>query len=64
MGWTIHHPKGLLYHDPGKAFQGYTLVSMSGGKDAFLIDMEGGSAIAGTVRGHLVRIPAGERQTC
>ena len=41
MGWTIHHPNGLLYHDAGNAFQGYTLVSMSGGKDAFLIDMEG-----------------------
>ena len=41
MGWTIHHPKGLLYHDPAKAFPGYTIISMSNGKDAFLIDMEG-----------------------
>ena len=41
MGWTIHHPNGLLYHDPVKAFPGYTLVSLSSGRDAYLVDMEG-----------------------
>ena len=41
MGWSVHHPQGLLYHDGTRAFQGYTLISMSGGKEAFLVDMEG-----------------------
>ena len=41
MGWSVHHPQGLLYHDGAHAFQGYTLISMSGGKEAFLVDMEG-----------------------
>ena len=41
MGWTIHHPKGLLYKDSAQAFEGYTLIAMSGGKEAFLIDMDG-----------------------
>lgn len=41
MGWSIHHPRGLLYHDASQAFQGYTLLAMSGGNTAYLIDMEG-----------------------
>ena len=41
MGWSQHHPRGLLYHDASKAFQGYTLIAMSGGNTAYLIDMEG-----------------------
>ncbi len=41
MGWSIHHPKGLLYHDASQAFPGYTLIAMSGGDTAYLIDMEG-----------------------
>ena len=41
MGWTDHHPKGLLYHDASRAFQGYTLLAMSGGNTAYLVDMDG-----------------------
>lgn len=41
MGWSIHHPQGLIHHDSSKAFDGYTLFSMSGGTQAYLIDMDG-----------------------
>ena len=41
MGWSKHHPSGVIHHDPAQAFEGYTLFSMSGGQDAYLIDMEG-----------------------
>ncbi len=41
MGWTVHHPQGLLHYDPGRAFDGYTLIAMSGGENAYLIDMQG-----------------------
>ena len=41
MGWSKHHPSGMIHHDPAQAFEGYTLFSMSGGQDAYLIDMEG-----------------------
>ena len=50
---------------PAKAFQGYTLVSMSGGKEAFLIDMEGRVCHRWHSRGrHLLRLPAGATATC
>jgi hypothetical protein len=41
MGWSINHKQGLLHHDASRAFQGYTLISMSGGLDSRLVDMEG-----------------------
>ena len=41
MGWSIHHKTGLLHHDDSRAFHGYTLIAMSGGDTAYLIDMEG-----------------------
>lgn len=41
MGWSHHHPRGLLHHDASRAFPGYTLIAMSGGDTAYLIDMEG-----------------------
>ena len=41
MGWSKHHQSGIIHHDPSQAFEGYTLFSMSGGQDAYLIDMEG-----------------------
>ena len=42
MGWSIHHPKGLIHHTPAACYRGYTLFSVThGGKDAYLIDMEG-----------------------
>ena len=41
MGWSKYHPNGLIHHDPAQASEGHTLFSMSGGQDAYLIDMEG-----------------------
>jgi hypothetical protein len=41
MGWSVHHQSGLIHHDAAKAFAGYTLIAMSGGTDAYLIDMAG-----------------------
>ncbi len=42
MGWSIHHPVGLIHHTPSACQRGYTLFSTTrGGKDAYLIDMEG-----------------------
>ena len=40
MGWSIN-PSGLHQHKPGRAFQGYTLFSTTGGDDAYLVDMDG-----------------------
>lgn len=42
MGWSIHHPVGLIHHTPAACQRGYTLFSTTrGGRDAYLIDMEG-----------------------
>lgn len=41
MGWSKHHAVGLIYHDPRRAFQGYTLIANSGGRDAHLVDTRG-----------------------
>ena len=42
MGWSIHHPVGLIHHTPSACYRGYTLFSTThGGKDAYLVDMEG-----------------------
>ena len=41
MGWSIHHPVGLIHHSPMYSYKGYTLVSTNGGKFAALLDMEG-----------------------
>ncbi|MDX1440768.1 MAG: aryl-sulfate sulfotransferase, partial [Rubricoccaceae bacterium] len=41
MGWSIHHPQGLIHYDSRKAFEGYTLFSVTGGTQAYLIDMDG-----------------------
>ena len=42
MGWSIHHPVGLIHYTPTACYRGYTLFSTThGGKDAYLIDMEG-----------------------
>ena len=42
MGWSIHHPIGLIHHTPAATYRGYTLFSTTrGGKDAYLIDMNG-----------------------
>ena len=41
MGWSVYHKQGLIHYDRAGAFEGYTLIAMSGGTDAFLVDMEG-----------------------
>ncbi len=41
MGWSIHHPIGLIYYAPQHCYLGYTLVTTTGGNHATLIDMEG-----------------------
>lgn len=42
MGWSIHHPVGLIHYTPTACQRGYTLFSTTrGGKDAYLIDMRG-----------------------
>ena len=42
MGWSSHHPTGLIYYAPQHCYRGYTLTSNSrGGYHANLFDMEG-----------------------
>jgi hypothetical protein len=41
MSWTKTRKLGLVYHDPTKAFQGYTLFASVRGRQASLIDMDG-----------------------
>ena len=41
MGWSSHHPKGLIYYAPQHCYRGYTLTSNSRGHDAQLVDMDG-----------------------
>ena len=41
MGWSNHHPNGLIHHSPQGAYRGYTLITNVSGHDSRLIDMEG-----------------------
>ncbi len=42
MGWSTHHPVGLIYSAPQHCYRGYTLViTTRGNYHANLIDMEG-----------------------
>ncbi|PKB72423.1 MAG: hypothetical protein BZY87_00290 [SAR202 cluster bacterium Io17-Chloro-G6] len=41
MGWSLHHPHGLIYYAPQYCHRGYTLFANLRGNDANLIDMEG-----------------------
>ena len=42
MGWSSHHPTGLIYYAPQHCYRGYTLTNNSRGSlYADLIDMEG-----------------------
>lgn len=41
MGWSAHHPTGLIHYAPLHCYRGYTLVANVSGHDANLIDMEG-----------------------
>ena len=41
MGWSVNRPTGLTFHIPGSSTKGYTLLTPSGDRSAYLIDMEG-----------------------
>ena len=41
MGWSNHHPNGLIHYSPQGAYRGYTLITNVSGHDSRLIDMEG-----------------------
>ena len=41
MGWSLHHPNGLIYYASQNCYRGYTVFSNLRGHDANLIDMEG-----------------------
>ena len=41
MGWSAHHPTGVIDNSPRNSYRGYTLFSNLGGQKAYLIDMEG-----------------------
>ena len=41
MGWSPHHPTGLIHCSPTRCYRGYTLLCTGGGKHAYLVDMEG-----------------------
>ena len=41
MGWSVHHPVGLIHYSPSRCYRGYTLLCTGGGQQAFLIDVQG-----------------------
>ncbi len=41
MGWSVHHPQGLIYHAAQQCYQDYALIANAMGQHAYLIDMEG-----------------------
>ena len=41
MGWSLHHPVGLIHYSPMFSYKGYTLVFANSGKFAALLDMDG-----------------------
>ncbi len=41
MGWSTHHPAGLIHYSTHNSYRGYTLFSNLGGQQTHLIDMEG-----------------------
>ena len=41
MGWSQHHPVGLIYSAPQHCYRGYTLISNNRGRYAYLIDLDG-----------------------
>ncbi|MBT6444617.1 MAG: PQQ-binding-like beta-propeller repeat protein [Acidimicrobiaceae bacterium] len=41
MGWSVNRATGLTHHDPDESTFGYTLVTPSNGRDAYLLDIEG-----------------------
>lgn len=41
MGWSVNRPTGLTFHQPSLSTKGYTLVTPSNDRSAYLIDMGG-----------------------
>jgi hypothetical protein len=41
MGWSTHHPTGLIHYSPSNSYRGYTLFTNLGGHQTNLIDMDG-----------------------
>lgn len=42
MGWSRHHPLGLIHANPQRSYRGYTLLAANrGGRHAHLIDLAG-----------------------
>ena len=41
MGWSKHHPTGLIHNSAQNSYRGYTLFSNLGGHHTSLVDMEG-----------------------
>lgn len=41
MGWSIHHPTGLIYNSPRETYLGYTIFTTTGGNHTTLVDMQG-----------------------
>jgi hypothetical protein len=41
MGYSTFRPTGTVYHDPERAFDGFTLFSTMGGDRTYLVDMAG-----------------------
>ena len=41
LGWSIHHPTGLIYRAPQRIYPGYTLISSNAGDQSVLIDVDG-----------------------
>jgi hypothetical protein len=41
VGWSKHHQFGTIHHTPGATHRGYTILTVSGGDQAILVDMDG-----------------------
>ena len=41
MGWSVNRPTGLTFHRPDRSTKGYTLITPSSDRCAYLIDMDG-----------------------
>ncbi|HJO82516.1 MAG: hypothetical protein QGG34_10225 [SAR202 cluster bacterium] len=41
MGWSKHHKFGLIHKTPAATYRGYTILTVSVGDQAMLVDMDG-----------------------
>jgi len=37
MGWSVHHPVGLIHCAPSRCYRGYTLICTGGGQHAAIL---------------------------